>query len=138
MTFPPRITYKIASWFNTNPRRAAWQFSFVNTSSQTEDLLPNLFVLAKLPIFLLAQTINRRDADGLGGFDFWIRRYAPFDAECFLPFVRCRPTVKQPCRIRMGHIFKHRRRGDQADADGAQVIERRAFLHSRQQMMRVA
>src|SRR5262249_48541752 len=100
MTSPPRITYKIASWFNTNPRRAAWQFSFVRPIS-TRISGANLFVLAKLTVFLLAQAINRRNADGLGGFDFWIRRYAAFDAERFLPFVRSRPTVKQPCRIRM-------------------------------------
>src|SRR5215471_1730770 len=38
----------------------------------------------------------------------------------------------------MRRVFEYRSRGDQADAEGAQVIERRSFLHSRQQMMRVA
>src|SRR5262249_57521307 len=38
----------------------------------------------------------------------------------------------------MRRVFESRSRGDQADAEGAQIIERRSFLHSRQQMMRVA
>src|SRR4029453_5462975 len=127
MTLPPPITYKIASSFITNPVRSASQF----TLSQTEDLPPNLFVLAKLPVFFLPQPINRVGDRGLGGVIFWVRRYAAFDAQRFLPFLRCRPTVKQPCRVRMGRVLKHCGRGDQADAEGAQVVERRPFLPSR-------
>jgi len=110
---------------------------FVNALSQAEDLLPNLFVFAKLPVFLFTETINRFEADGLDRFDFRIGRHAPFDAKRFLPFVRSGLAVKQPCSVWVGRVFKHRRRADQTDTERAQVIERRAFMHSRQQMMRV-
>ena len=102
---------------------------FVAPLSQVKDLLPNLFVFGKLAVFLLAQAINRREIDGLSGCDFWICRYAAFNAEGFLSFVRSGPAMKQPRRVRVRRIFKHRRRADQTDTERAQVIELRAFMH---------
>ena len=67
----------------THNRRRPQQL--VDALSQVKDLLPNLFVFGKLAVFLLAQAINRREIDGLGGFDFGFAGTRPSMPKAFCP-----------------------------------------------------